>query len=271
MSSAVIKIIDIKSKSDGGIVTIAAVVSNIQEINKLTPKRGDLNRALRKRQILVSDDSDHSIWISLWNALAEKWSYKVGEIVTFSNFKIRIFNNCRSLTSLSFSAVSIQNMSGKERDTFLNLATKAQPIDGYLSIKELKANASDIEQFAWIKANILSFSIDGFYEGCVVCQKKKVSADCLTCTNVTKSEVKLLATMYVEDGVDSLKVRMFSDCVESLTDLSIEKLKERETDHPSICSKLANQIVAMRLKYKQSTYCEQEFIDVIALKANRDS
>ncbi len=76
--SNLIKIIDIIQLQNGANVSLIGKVNIVMDTKKLN--YGEEKRICRKRDLQISDDSKHTIWLTLWNKLGEDFTHQENEI-----------------------------------------------------------------------------------------------------------------------------------------------------------------------------------------------
>ncbi|XP_043470939.1 replication protein A 70 kDa DNA-binding subunit-like [Leptopilina heterotoma] len=94
---------DIEFKENGYAVDILAILKNVGEVVKSTSQRSGVDFV--KRNLLLVDDSNTMVTLTLWGAQAEAFSETEGTPLALKNVTVKEFNGDKSLSTVSSTIV----------------------------------------------------------------------------------------------------------------------------------------------------------------------
>lgn len=244
------KISMVKDKVNTVANLLVVVVQTNEAVVVVRRKDGSL---LDKRVIIVTDESEDTIPIVLWDEMA-KTKYAVGDIILLQNSKISAFQSQPQVTILNSTIVSVnpeipeafrlggwykQNkdkIKPDERNLSFtaapSLMKKIAPSDQITTLNDIKMDAMES---ALIKCTIIGVSDKVFYTSCPKqgCLKRVVQNDdstgyfCSKCNaNSDECSFNYYTNLHVSDSTDQLWISVFQEGGVSLFGMLPDKLNE---------------------------------------------
>ncbi|KAG1357952.1 hypothetical protein G6F62_001142 [Rhizopus arrhizus] len=199
-----VKIIDLEKTEKDETVDVIGVVIKDYGINETVAKT--TGRPINKRSLLIVDDTEHPIQLTVWGSVAEEFDSNNTPIIACKGLRVNEYNG-RSLSLPTFGTLTKNPSIPEAHHLYQWFNFKKQNIQKLISLKSLKG---DKDNLPWINLIQLqnerlntNYTLDYFmfrgtisyikhdtiaYPGCPTCakklQKKESSWECEQCKKI---------------------------------------------------------------------------------------
>ncbi|XP_046830054.1 replication protein A 70 kDa DNA-binding subunit [Vespa velutina] len=277
----------IENKEKNDIIDVLGIAKSCEEIQTLRART--TGRELKKRDVMLVDESNTMVCLSLWGADAEKFDGNNNPVVAIRGARIGEFNGGKNLSAVMSSVIQIDpdipeahklrgwyntiGMSDQAKSLSTNNARGGGMNGTWLTIKEAQNITSSSENGFNIFISKLTVNLikaeNVVYKSCPVdgCNKKMIDQAngmyrCEKCNKEFPSfKYRLLANVNFGDWQNNQWVTAFNDEAEKLLNVTAQELGELQENNKDAYmdkfSEVAFQSFIVKLRMKIETFNDE--------------
>jgi replication factor A1 len=278
----------------GNDVDVAAVVRSVGEVSTIVAKASQ--KELKKREVIIADESGAEISLTLWNKEAEECTWNEGTVIILKNARVSEYNS-RSL-STSFDGTTLVNpdmditrrlqswYASSNKGSFNSMTTAGGKGDSTIKLLiQGEAEAENNPNGIYLTAKVTVITVGKLksYEACPheACKKKLMDMNngYFRCSNPTcpsgGAEMDNPSTRYIQgfqvaDVTGAVWVSVFHDEFVKFLGMKEQEIKGLSEDQLEklLNEKTSFQSFNMRLKFKQEFYKDELKVKASVMKMN---
>eukprot|EP01001_Neometanema_parovale_P004378 NODE_1614_length_1662_cov_37.966862_g1535_i0.p1 GENE.NODE_1614_length_1662_cov_37.966862_g1535_i0~~NODE_1614_length_1662_cov_37.966862_g1535_i0.p1 ORF type:complete len:437 (+),score=111.47 NODE_1614_length_1662_cov_37.966862_g1535_i0:75-1385(+) len=277
---------ELAQKEKNSTVDLCCAIMEVGELASITTKAGE---SLKKRPIVVADQSGAQVELTLWQDTAENFDLPVGSIVGVKSARVGDFNGVTlSLTQGGSVTANPENLpqvqdvrawsQGNAGGALTNLTTKFGGGGGggghdqrktFSSIKEENLGLSEKPDFLTVRATLTYIKQENmWYPACKTCNKKvrptgpnDSSFHCDKCIGETTASYRYIISCTANDHTGSTWLTAFQDVGAGLLGMEAEALhaaaEKDPGEVPRVCKAVCFKPYTIRLRAKEESFGDE--------------
>uniref|UniRef100_T1KWF4 Replication protein A 70 kDa DNA-binding subunit n=1 Tax=Tetranychus urticae TaxID=32264 RepID=T1KWF4_TETUR len=233
-----IKIADLSDTPANELINIICVVKNVEDLEEY-----GIDKVNYKRNVVLIDDSESEVKLTLWNEKAQRFDCKEGCIIIAKRLKVSDYNG-KNLMAIDVSHLEIDPDAPETatlKDWFFKHGTKMSK--NRLTLEPKKINLQTIKKInssvnVHCDATLIEIKACNFYVSCPDgCNKKLIEDEsgllyCDACKKVMmEGNQKLVLKVKIADFTASIDLTIYSEIIEALLKCKCEQLSILEMEN----------------------------------------
>ncbi|GLV34544.1 Replication protein A1 [Carabus blaptoides fortunei] len=288
---------NILTQDTGSMMDVIGVCKHASDVQTITTR--STNKELKKRELILVDQSGTSVTLTLWGNEAEQFNGENEPIIAIRRAKVGEFGGGKNLSVMLNSVYKLNpdmpeahklrgwyDNGGKE-GSFNDISSRTS-FGGSMTYKWMSlaeaqermssADEQNVEYYQCKATVLLINTANALYRACPIadCNKKIIDLDngmyrCEKCdTQYDKFKYRLVMSCNIGDWSDNQWVSMFASEAEKIINMTSQELGEATADKPEDLVKICNNAnfseFIFKCRGKMSSYNDETRLRCVVLK-----